>query len=153
MNTSDFWSSEQSGVRAMTVICGIWLKKSLTRNICIYYRSFCIWEQIVTKNLKSLKKCGKPTSYYFINTYSEITGSLLTFFITRAMICEILIGNPPDSRVVLYWPASILLVNFWLSQHYSHLSLWGIMWISYILQFLYMGPKLWLTLKKCEVYL
>lgn len=121
MNTSDFWSSEQSGVRAMTVICGIWLKKSLTRNICIYYRSFCIWEQIVT----SPKKCGKTTSYYCIDTYSEITGPLLTSFIKRAMICEFLIGNPPDSRVVLYWPASILLVNFWLSQHYGHLKSLG----------------------------
>ena len=52
------------------------------------------------------------TSYYCINTYSEITGPLLTFFIKRAMICEFLIGNPLDSPVVLYWPASILLVNF-----------------------------------------
>lgn len=53
-----------------------------------------------------------------MNDYGEIIGLLLTFCIHVAMICEICMTNPLNSWVVLYWPVSIILDDFWTSGHY-----------------------------------
>ena len=63
-----------------------------------------------------------------MNNYGEIIGLLLTFSIHVAMTCEICMTNPLNSSVVLYWPVSIILDDFWTSGHYvvsQNCDLWN----------------------------
>ena len=99
-----------------------------------------------------------------MNNYGEIIGLLVTFSIHVAMTCEICMTNPLNSSVVLYWPVSIILDDFWTSGHYvvsQNCDLWN--WAQkmslgkqiltdYILQLLHLGTnfgclskKLWLS--------
>ena len=42
-------------------------------------------------------------------------GHLQTFSIKRAIICEFFVANPLNSCVMLDWPVSTVLYNFWSS--------------------------------------
>ena len=49
--------------------------------------------------------------------YGETIGTSLTFSTKRAMICEFLMANIPNSCPMLDWPVSIELNNFWSTGH------------------------------------
>lgn len=100
-----------------------------------------------------------------MNNYGEIIGLLLNFSIHVAMICEICMTNPLNSWVVLYWPVSIILDDFWTFGHYvvsQNCDLWN--WAQnkslgkYEIDWLYTAifasrDKFWLSLKKKCGYL
>ena len=67
--------------------------------MCIDYCSFSIWKQIADNLKKNEQKMqfythnfSTKTDYHYVNNYDKIMGPLLTFSITRAIICEFVSG-------------------------------------------------------------
>ena len=98
---------------ATTVVCGIRLKKSFLGNMCFDNCSFCIWGKIAPTSKMIFKKCNfggiiedfllkkhifcTKTDCHCMNKCDEIVGPSQTNSIKRAMICEFILANPPNS--------------------------------------------------------
>lgn len=141
--------------------------------MCTDHCSFCIWGESLAKSWKMCKNISfseyfrgfsaEKTDHLCMNNYGEIIGLLLTFSIHVAMTCEICMTNPLNSSVVLYWPVSIILDDFWTSGHYvvsQNCDLWN--WAQKMslgkhdIDWLYTAifasrDKFWLSLKKIVV--
>ena len=106
---------------AITVVCGVRLKKALLGNILIAKCSFSIWVEVVSNSwfLKySVVFSTKNINCPWINNHGETLYTLQIFSIKKAMIHEIFGANPPNSPLnPLDWPAYIVLDNFWSPGH------------------------------------
>ena len=164
MSSSDFWLSRH------------WWWSQLWFDLELGWRKdlwvICVLIIVVVKygdklQLKIWKKCAKNCDFWSIleclhlkttffahkqiiltdhcmNNYGEIIGPLLTLSIKGFFVT-----SHPNSWVILYWSASIVLDDFWSSGHCVSQN-WGLqnlfkkgllgnMWIDFVLQFLDMG--------------